>query len=226
MQANYKPDPKKEVLCIKTKKVYDWIINEADFKFSDVRVEIPGSPGICVPAAEILNVTCDVKKIDIKEVEGTRVDRDFIIDGKLVTLQEVTLEKKITLTVSVTVDPPGEGNPIETRTSEPFDLIRMEKVILCAPDGTKVSAEVTNDVDCMINGFRCVQGDGNRLIDVSLSIFICQSIQVTFPVVLEVEADFCEPRDALPTPVCSAPILPKQCPTLFPDDDKKHDRKR
>ncbi|WP_028784812.1 hypothetical protein [Thalassobacillus devorans] len=218
MQANNSNGGQGELLCISTEKVYDWIVNEKEIN-ETVTAEFQENFQPCNPSGqqEIVNVTCEVTDVTITEPDPTtRVDRTFMIDGSEVTLQEVTLEKTVTLTVTVTLDPMGQGRDLETQTSEEIELTRMERVILCAPEGTIVTGTSTQDTECMVTSFSCTGVQNNEL-SVSVSLIVCQSIVVTFPVILELTADFCEPRDVLPLPVCPTPSIPPQCPVLFPD---------
>ncbi|MFC7785299.1 hypothetical protein ACFQWC_12445 [Rossellomorea sp. GCM10028870] len=198
-----------ELLCIRTEKVYDWIINEANFEITSLGVVIP-FPGLGdLTPEDILSVTCNVIDVDITEV-GEREDRQFIIDGATITLQEVTLQKIITYTITVTL-----LDGVSVTLPVPLTATRFEQVVLCAPEGTEIVAE-TSDTDCFVTAFVAAAGtDALTLTTVSLSIRVCQSILVVFPVVLELVADFCQPRDILPT-VCPTPLLPEQCPVLFP----------
>ncbi|MEI5907095.1 hypothetical protein WAK64_08500 [Bacillus spongiae] len=197
---------KKERICIKTEKVFDWIVNEADF--TDMQT-IALSPGSC---DTLDTVTCEVTDVVITEVPGTRQDQEFIIDKLPVTLQEVMLQKVITYTITATFN---DGTPpLET----PFTLTRFEQVFLCAPEGTTI---VANDLenDCFITSQMCPQGTADLTVEVNLKI--CQNILVCFPVVVELKTEFCTPRDVIPF-TCPTPGVPQQCPELFPPPKKKH----
>ena len=71
----------------------------------------------------------------------------------------------------------------------------------------------------MIVDFDC--DEDMDMFDAVVTVRICQSIQSVFPVTLELEAEFCQPRDILPIPTtaCPTPAIPPQCPVLFPDDE-------
>ncbi len=195
-----------ELLCINTTKVYDWILNEASFDltFTDEALPVIGEDQI---TCDDLTgpVTCETTATSTEVIN--REDREFVIDGALVTLQLVTLRKNFTVTFFFpTLLGTGEAT---------FGFSRCEQVVLCAPDGTDV--EVTYpELDCFICTFEC--DELADTFDATVTVRLCQSIQSTFPVTLEIVADFCQPRDILPTPACPAPTMPPQCPVLFPEN--------
>ncbi|CAH0319979.1 hypothetical protein P4646_02045 [Peribacillus simplex] len=192
-----------ELLCINTTKVYDWIVNEATF---DVSMCVDLEDTDC---DEVETVTCEVEPL--KSVVLNRQDREFIIDGEPITLQLVTIQKTFEVTVFVTKTN-GATCQVDSQT-----FTRCEQVILCAPDGTKVKVDFT-DVDCFVCVLECKRNPGGPLtLELGVTVRLCQSIQVTFPVTLEIVAEFCQPRDILPfNPACPTPAIPLQCPVLFP----------
>ncbi|MFJ7508314.1 hypothetical protein ACIQW7_02340 [Peribacillus simplex] len=192
-----------ELLCINTTKVYDWIVNEATF---DVSMCVDLEDTDC---DEVETVTCEVEPL--KSVVLNRQDREFIIDGEPITLQLVTIQKTFEVTVFVTKTN-GATCQVDSQT-----FTRCEQVILCAPDGTKVKVDFT-DVDCFVCVLECKRTSGGPLtLELGVTVRLCQSIQVTFPVTLEIVAEFCQPRDILPfNPACPTPAIPLQCPVLFP----------
>ncbi|MBZ5751985.1 hypothetical protein [Metabacillus rhizolycopersici] len=196
-----------ELLCINTTKVYDWILNEATFDLTFVGEALPIIGEDPLTCEEITGpVTCEVTAGPAVAV-GPREDRVFVIDGTEVTLQLVTIRKNFTVTFFF---------PTATGTEEAsFDFSRCEQVFLCAPTGTDILVSYT-DLDCFICTFDCdLLSD---TFDAQVTVRLCQSIQSTFPVTLEIVADFCQPRDILPTPACPSPVMPPQCPVLFPDN--------
>ncbi|MGD6804707.1 hypothetical protein ACQCVK_12050 [Rossellomorea vietnamensis] len=193
-----------ELLCIRTEKVYDWIINEANF--TDTVDTVIITPNIC---ANIESVSCTVVPDPTTPfVEVSREDVQVVVDGALLTLQEVVIQKNFDLTITV------DFTTGVTVTSPIQDVTRFERVILCAPEGTEIDVQYT-DIDCFVTSFDCTPTDG-PVTDVEVAFAVCQSIQVLFPVTLELIADFCQPRDILPT-VCPTPFMPAQCPVLFPN---------
>jgi hypothetical protein len=200
-----------EVLCINTTKVYDWILNEATFDLTFVDEDLQGNGEDQITCEDITGpVTCEVTPGEVEVID--RENRDFVIGRREITLQLVTLRKHFTVTFFF---PTAHGTQ---ETS--FDFSRCEQVILCAPEGTDIEVTFT-DVDCFICSFEC--DEATDTFDAQITVRLCQSIQSTFPVTLEIEAEFCQPRDILPIPAaCPTPSIPPQCPALFPDDDDDH----
>ncbi|WP_249872162.1 hypothetical protein [Oceanobacillus saliphilus] len=212
-----------ELLCINTQKVYDWVLNEATFDLSLTDLELPDSPitgaPLECPDIDIDTVTCTVEPIGFDILD--RVDQPFVIDGKQVMLQLVNIRKTFEVTIFVDLIPALGGATVEVGTAE---FTRCEQVILCAPEDTDVNVTYT-DLDCFVCTAVCdptTTGIPDEL-DVTVSVRLCQSIQSTFDVTLEIVADFCQPRDVLPIPPCPAPTIPLQCPVVFPTDNKGHD---
>jgi len=162
-------------------------------------------------------VSCEVTPDKHKPIEILcREDRPFCIEGKTVLLQQLNIRKNFELRIFVTL---ANGAVL---TSKPIKVNRCEQATLCAPEGTDVEITYTN-LDCFV----CTTGDISKengkikFSDLTISVATCQSIQSTFPVTVEFLANFCEPRDDLPT-TRPAPMRPKQCSVVFPDDDHGH----
>ncbi|MFC5590290.1 hypothetical protein ACFPRA_15400 [Sporosarcina soli] len=219
-----------ELLCINTEKVYDWITKETTFNLNITDLDLPINPISGMPLEcsdiDIDTVTCaispttglDLSPPPIEVLD--RVDKNFVIDGKLVTLQLVTIRKNFEVSIFVDLVPDLGGATIEVDSVE---FTRIEQVILCAPMGTDVKVSYT-DLDCFVIAATCnptTTATADEL-NVSVSVRLCQSIQSTFDVTLEVCADFCRPRDGLLFPPCPAPTIPPQCPIIFPNNDNKN----
>ncbi|REJ09146.1 hypothetical protein [Halobacillus trueperi] len=209
-----------ELICINVDKVYDWVLEERSFEFTlDPETGIPFLPGLAAYDFDGATVSCEVEPdptnpIDVLE----RDDRSYVIDGEPVILQQLNIRKNFIITLQITLadgtvltsTPPAAG-------ANPLAIARCEQVVLCAPEGTDVEVTYT-DLDCFV----CSTGEisldevlGINFSDLRINIISCQSIQSTFPVTVEFLAEFCEPRDVLPTP-CPAPVRPDQCPVVFP----------
>lgn len=204
-----------ELLCINTLKVYDWILNEASFNVSEEDIDLPTD----VTCSILADVTCEVRPAD-EEEDGVppfvvlgRETRTFIINGEEVELQLVNIRKNFVVDLFA-VTTTGLTVPFAD-TLGPFS--RCEQVILCAPEGTTVDVAIT-EADCFVCNFICDETTDPDTIDVDITVRLCQSIQSTFPVTLEIEAEFCEPRGLLPFPPCPTPVRPNQCPVLFPNN--------
>lgn len=202
-----------ELLCINTEKVYDWIINEASFDLSLVNISLPRDPSgnlYTCDQIDIDTVTCTVEPAAIDPIVIVdRVDQEFIIDGEPVTLQLVNIRKNFRVTIFVDLIPALGGITVEVGSQE---FTQCEQVILCAPEGTDIDVSFT-ELDCFVCTADCVS---TTLTDIMVNVRLCQSIQSTFDVTLEIAADFCQPRDLIPIPPCPAPTIPPQCPVIFP----------
>ncbi|MCP3030154.1 hypothetical protein LF817_02230 [Halobacillus sp. A1] len=195
-----------ELICMNVDKVYDWIVNEASFEINIVDEDLPDD--VECDDFDVADVTCEVTPTSVDIL--SRENRTFLIDGVETVLQLVSIRKNFTVTIVI----PTTGGIIE---EVELDYSRCEQVVLCAPEGTEVDVTFT-DADCFICTFECDPGDTavDASFDASISVNLCQSIQSTFPVTVEFLAEFCEPRDILPTP-CPAPVRPPQCPVVFPN---------
>lgn len=209
-----------ELLCFNAEKVYDWVILQEtvnqNITDADIGV-LPIDP--CDPAVSNLSTTCYLvdpltgnplppnAEIDVVET-ADRTDRQFVIDGTLVTLQRVSFEK----TLSVVIEFSGfDGTTPFVEISDAIEVTIPESVFLCAPEGTRLVVRVS-DVTCS-SSVNCTAG---ALASVDLSLDVCQSVQSVADVTLEIVADFCEPRDVLVSEECPTPVIPPQCPIVFP----------
>lgn len=206
-----------EVLCVNTEKVYDWILGD-----STGSTTIPvGDLPVTIPADAVnVNVRCF-----LTDAEGTplpintevavtetapRQDRQFEVNGSLVMLQRVMFRKTIYVVLEVTGTDPATGTMFLI-TSDPVSFNFMEMAFLCAPVGTSLVVRIS-DFSCLavIN-----TDDTGDILSFGTQIFVCQSIQTIAPVTLELTADLCMPREAI-VEQCPAPVIPPQCPTIFP----------
>lgn len=216
-----------ELICINVDKVYDWIVKEMSFDVTPIGALVftPAIPaGTSFAGA---TVTCDVTPDPTTPVVILgRENRVFCIDGENVVLQQLNIRKNFVVRLNVTL-PNGLvfTSVLPTAAVNPTLLIsRCEQITLCAPEGTDVSITFT-DIDCFVcsPGTLVAASAGSTITFTGLTIAVttCQSIQSTFPVTVEFLADFCEPREELPT-ACPAPLRPKQCNAIFPDDGHGH----
>lgn len=210
-----------ELLCFNAEKVYDWVLLQEsvteNVSADDIGV-LPIDP--CDPAVSNLSINCYLvdpltgnqlppnAEIVIDEDPDDREDRDFVIDGTQVTLQQVNFEK----TLSLVVEFSGfDGTTPFLEISDPIEINVSESVFLCAPEGTSIVVRVS-DVICNAS----VNCDNGELESVDVSLDVCQSVQSVANVTLELEAGFCQPRDLLVTEECPTPVIPPQCPIVFP----------
>lgn len=209
-----------ELLCINTEKVYDWILNEATFDLTLDDLPLPLNPitGVQLECddIDINSVTCTVEPDPVNPIDILdRVDQEFVVDGAEVTLQIVNIRKNFDVTIFVNLIPELGGATVEVGT---LGFSRCEQVILCAPEGTDIDVTFT-DLNCFVCTAVCDAGTTTDVdvLDVTVNVRLCQSIQSTYDVTLEIVAEFCQPRDILPFPPCPAPTIPPQCPVVFPN---------
>ncbi|WP_238343640.1 hypothetical protein [Gracilibacillus saliphilus] len=218
-----------ELLCVNTEKVYDWVLNEATFDLNIDGLELPintvtGAQLEC-DDIDLDTVTCEV--IPAEEDSIVVLDREdqvFIIDGEEVTLQVVNIRKSFDVIVYAQLIPELGGGSIEIGA---VTFSRCEQVILCAPEGTDINVSYT-DLNCFVCSVNCDTGTTTEIDELNLAITvrICQSIQSTHEVTIELEADFCQPRDMLPVPPCPSPTIPAQCPVIFPNGEPEISKKK
>lgn len=211
MQENFQI-PEQELICINVDKVYDWVMKENTFDyFPTTPVAFPGVTATTSLAGAI--VSCEVTPATANPVVILRREnRQFTVDGNVVCLQQLTIQKNFTVVLVLTL-PTG----VIFRSS-PIAVSRSEQVILCAPEGTDVTVTFT-ELDCFISSpGTFVPGAGVvTFTGLVVTVMTCQSIQSTYPVTVEFLADFCSPRADLAIGSCPLPARPAQCPAVYPD---------
>lgn len=209
----------RELICINVDQVYDWIVKEKSFDISLTdTISFTGLPADAdlTDARYRCEVTPDA---DNPVIILSRADRTLSMNGRTVVLQQLHIQKNFVVTLSVTL-----ANGATYTSSDEIPATRCEQVILCAPEGTSVEVTYTS-LECFI----CTVGsatvaDGGGAIEftnLTISVTTCQSIQSTFPVTVEFHANYCEPREDLPT-ACPVPGQPQHCPRIFPDFGHRH----
>jgi hypothetical protein len=232
----------KEKVCIKTRKVYDWVTRQVDVplkSFSNSDLESIFPDGKC-PRHE--KTVCefftshgfDPEDFTIRCVltdeDGHRIDP--IVDNNALTCQEIT-QPNGRQPVEVTL-PSGETVTLQkvkvlikghvvvqvvnaigqvVCESNPIPFVTAQTFILCAPEGTMV--------DCHLSFFECdaslICTDNFSQLDVSISL--CLEVQMEADVKIEVEARLCQPREEiLEATLCQTDKFPPQCPEVFPAD--------
>ncbi|WP_231735357.1 BMQ_0737 family morphogenetic spore coat protein [Gracilibacillus massiliensis] len=122
-----------------------------------------------------------------------------LASGEEVELQRVVLRKSGFIVVEV-------SNNIDTCTSAPIPFCQIEEVLLCAPEGVDVRCTIT-DFTC--NAFIHCQNGSYQSIDILLTI--CQDIKAIHPATIEINADFCQPRQPFVRPSCPTIVPPPLC---------------
>ncbi|WP_067837797.1 hypothetical protein [Amphibacillus sediminis] len=224
------PQPVEELLCFNAEKVYDWVMLQETVNQTVLAADLGVLPiDPCGPTVSNLTTRCYLvdpltgnplpPNAEIAVVEtADRQDREFIIDGTQVTLQRVSFEK----TLSLVVEFSGfDGTTPFLEIGDPIEIEIPESVFLCAPEGTRLVVRVS-DVTCSAS----INCTATTLTSVDVSLNVCQSVQSVADVTLELEASFCEPRDVLAIDECPNPIIPPQCPVVFPGRHKPHPPKK
>jgi len=207
-----------EVLCINTDKVYDWVILQANINNTITAADIGALPvDPCDPAVTNLETDCYLvdaagnplppnREIPVVETSD-RQNRAFLIDGNQVVLQKVSFQS----TINVVVEFRGlNGTTPFVEQTAPIPIEIPESIFLCAPEGTDLVVRLS-DIECNVV-VNCV---GTTLGSIDISLGLCQSVQAVTNVTIELPADFCQPREVF-TEQCPAPIIPTQCPVVFP----------
>jgi len=214
-----KPSPiGKELLCMNAEKVYDWVILQGNVSTSANASELGGltidpcDPSVSKLTTETFLTDEDGNRLspnDIIEITESqeRSDRPFIIDGTEVMLQNVSFQK--TLYVVVEFSGLKYTTPFVEQTL-PIPITIPESLFMCAPNGTDLVVRIT-DVDCTVS----VNCTDKSLTSLDITLNVCQSVQSVTEVTVELFTKFCEPRDVL-TEQCPSPIIPPQCPVIFP----------
>ncbi|RLQ97452.1 BMQ_0737 family morphogenetic spore coat protein [Falsibacillus albus] len=114
--------------------------------------------------------------------------------GESVTLQKVNIIKRGYLVIEIIGSFLCVSEPI------PFEL--QESVLLCAPEGTEITCDVT-DFNCRTR-FNC---QNDRLVSLDIFMDTCQDIKALTDVVIAQTASFCQPRENFIKPTCS-PAIP------------------
>ncbi|ABO66919.1 MULTISPECIES: hypothetical protein [Geobacillus] len=193
--------------CIQVCKVYDWTTHVVQLA-QDITFTFPEG---ALADITISQVNCAVTMLEC--AEDVRRDIECTVGNQLVTLQAVTLSKTIQIVLEVT-GTNTDGAQV-TVLSNPALITTTEEVILCAPEGTTVCCNATQNAfnNCRVGSFT-QNGDS---ITANVSVRICQSIVVTYEVILEVAARFCQPRpEIICEEECPVDVFPPQCPAVFP----------
>lgn len=208
-----------ELLCFNAEKVYDWVMLQVQFSQNVPVADLgtlpidPGSGTVtnmsvrCILTDSQGNPLPPNAQVPVEET-ADRQDRVFAIDGNQVTLQRVSFEKTLYVVLEFTG---YDGTTPFVQMSDPIELTIPESVYLCAPEGTRLVVRIS-DLECSAS----INVATGAMESADLSLDICQSVQTVADVTLELVADFCEPRDNLITEECPNPIIPPQCPVVFP----------
>ncbi|ANB58179.1 hypothetical protein GFC29_3662 [Anoxybacillus sp. B7M1] len=230
----------KEKVCIKTRKVYDWVTRQVDVplrSFNDDELEAVFPEDRCPRhhknicdflASNDLNAQDFMIRCFLSDEDGNRidpvVDNDALICQEIiqsngrqpvnVTLpsgDQVTLQKVKVLVKGHVVVQILNANGHIVGESAPIPFATAQTFILCAPEGTSL--------DCHISFFECDASliCTNNFSQLDVSITLCLEVQIEADVKIEVEGRFCRPREEiLEATLCPTDNFPPQCPEVFP----------
>ncbi|GGJ76894.1 hypothetical protein GGR02_002988 [Anoxybacillus voinovskiensis] len=230
----------KEKVCIKTRKVYDWVTRQVDVplrSFSNNELETIFPSDKCPRNHESIcdfftsngmnphdfTIRCFLSDEDGNRIDPV-VDNDALICQEIiqpngrqpvtVTLpsgDEVTLQKVKVLVKGHVVVQILNANGQVVCESNAIPFATAQTFILCAPEGTTL--------DCHISFFECDASliCTNNFSQLDVSITLCLEVQMEAEVKIEVEARFCKPREEiLEATLCPTDKFPPQCPEVFP----------
>lgn len=230
----------KEKVCIKTRKVYDWVTRKVDvplrsFSNGELEAIFPSSKcprnheSICdFFTSSGMNPQDFTIRCFLSDEDGNRidpvVDNDALICQEIiqpngrqpvtVTLpsgDQVTLQKVKVLVKGHVVVQILNANGHVVCESDAIPFATAQTFILCAPEGTTL--------DCHISFFECDASliCTNNFSQLDVSITLCLEVQMEADVKIEVEARFCKPREEiLEATLCPTDKFPPQCPEVFP----------
>ncbi|MEH7380588.1 hypothetical protein V7138_08920 [Bacillus sp. JJ1533] len=227
-----------EKVCIRTRKVYDWVTRQIDvplisltddtlktkFKCHGNKKDIDELCTFLENQGDV-SVNCFLSDSDGNPIDPTMENEDFIIreimqpNGRhpvhvtLPTGDEVMLQKvKVIVKGFITVEILDAQGMRLCVTKKPIPFATAQTFILCAPEGTMIDAHV-NFFECDAT-LICEPHDLQQL---DISITLCLEVQVEADVKLEVEGRFCKPREEiLEAALCPTEKFPPQCPEVFP----------
>jgi hypothetical protein len=210
-----------EKVCIKTRKVYDWVVRQVDVPLisisNDALCGIFKCNGSKKDPCDVLtdsteftvNCTLNNDSLICQEIiqPGGRLPVTVTLpSGDDVTLEKVKILVKGTVTVTI-VDATGAV----VCTSTPIPFATAQTLLLCAPMGTIL--------ECHVTFFECDASliCTEDLSQLDVSITLCIDVQMEADVKLEIEARFCTPREEiLAATLCPTNQFPPQCPEVFP----------
>lgn len=230
----------REKVCIKTRKVYDWVTRQVDVPLISISNEDLDDKFVCHFRNDDGNI-CDVlsdRGIDpstltvecfLSDSEGHKIDP--LVDHKsllcieikqphgrpdvtvvLPNGKETTLQRVKVLIKGHVVASITDDTGREICRSCPIPFATVQAFLLCAPEGTELDCHVSF-VDC--DASLVCTSDFQQL-DISLTL--CLEVQMEADVKLEVEGRFCEPREEIIEGAMLCPVrnFPPQCPEVFP----------
>ena len=230
----------KEKVCIKTRKVFDWVTRQVDVplkSFSNADLEAIFPETTCPTQGQTIcdfftsngfNADDFTIRCFLTDEAGNKIDP--VVDNNALICQEiiqpygrqpvqvtlptgdkVTLQRVKVLVKGHVVVQILNGMGNVVCQSAPIPFATAQTFILCAPEGTML--------ECHISFFECdaslVCTENFAQLDVSITL--CLEVQIEADVKIEVEARICKPREEISeASVCPIDKFPPQCPEVFP----------
>ena len=200
--------------CILVDKIYDWVLLETD-QIQEIPIPV-SSIAIVEEAMENQHPLLITGTIELPDGITTSIAsiirKKVIVKGRPVEVGCAQILK--TVTVNITVYDLVEEDIILSFSST-FQI--LERAGLCFPEPFTSDNVIINISSAEAVSLSSIPVNGNLIFEIG----ICQELQVTTQVSLEVLASFCQPRDNTITcdtnlSSCIRPTFPEQCPIIFP----------
>ncbi|WEG15374.1 hypothetical protein PQ478_12575 [Alkalihalophilus pseudofirmus] len=198
------------VECIKTTKLYDWVIlTNRDRNKVPIPKKCLALIKKCHGCDGQLNIVCQ----EIKKTRTCKILEEKQINIGVASAKIVTLLFSSEISISVTCTRADCECQKDCHFKVPITFI--DDVILCHPEGTEIKCSIY-EVYCQVLSNE-ILGDF-----VLLDVTMCKEMVVEGEAILELEGKFCGPRDPIELSAdysaCAFPTFPSQCREFFPSD--------
>lgn len=215
----------KHNVCIRIPKIYDWVRSRVKLPtISFDTLHFDDNDSECVPffkhqdPCKILKKQKAIVECLLTDSEGNPLDPkqkdSFFCSIKIENGPSPSLKKAVVVVQGFIVIQILNSFGFIICESNPIPFSALKTFIICAPEGTEVTCEVTffqceSELICSKN--HCFK-------QLDISIVLCIDVLSTANVKLDVEAKTCKIRDDIPVEEVECPEdeIPLQCPTVFP----------
>lgn len=216
---------KKHNVCVRMPKIYDWVRSRV--KLPTISFDTLNFNGDndseCVPFPQHQD-PCKILKKQKAIVECLLTDREgnslnpkqkdsFFCSIKIEDGPKPALKKAIVVVQGFIVIQILNSFGFVICESNPIPFRALKTFIICAPEGTEATCEVTF--------FKCeselICSENYCFKQLDILIVLCIDVLSTANVKLDIEAKPCKIRDDIPVEEVECPIdhIPSQCPTIF-----------
>ncbi|MBM7553901.1 hypothetical protein [Thalassobacillus pellis] len=215
-----------ETFCIKTPKVYDWItrqitipvttfygldgLERLDFRCDELNEQMQSGElsATCTLSDQngnpVESISDSISCTEVSEAGGRQNVDILLPNGDSVIFQKVMVRTSGHFIVEIEKD----STVICTSSPQPFSI--CEEYLLCAPAGTTLNCQVT-DIECTACFVCRPDSEGNPAFQqIDVELFLCEHVQTEVVVLLEVQAQLCQPRPEIKSS-CFPPTLPSNC---------------